>query len=122
MLSAKGEVIGLSPRKASLRNNNRQQTEDHSSTFDAEVLHKYTNELVQCKNVNLKSEIENSKRKRRESHEISGSDKDESRRQQGLIVPKMSLSPPTVNLSAMDVKKCKFETERERMFRVSEFN
>lgn len=114
MISIKGEPIGLSPRKASLRNN-RNITED---TFEPEAQFKYVNELHlnQCKNVNVTSDIENSKRKRRESQDTSGSDKDESRRQ--LIVPKLTLSP-SVNLSEMDLKKCKFETERERMFRVS---
>lgn len=115
MISIKGEPIGLSPRKASLRNNNRNIAED---TFEPEAQFKYVNELHlnQCKNVNVTSDIENSKRKRRESQDTSGSDKDESRRQ--LIVPKLTLSP-SVNLSEMDLKKCKFETERERMFRVS---
>lgn len=115
MISIKGEPIGLSPRKASLRNNHRNIAED---TFEPEAQFKYVNELHlnQCKNVNVTSDIENSKRKRRESQDTSGSDKDESRRQ--LIVPKLTLSP-SVNLSEMDLKKCKFETERERMFRVS---
>lgn len=114
MLSVKGEMVGLSPRKASLRNN-RAFAED---AVEPEVLHTYTNDLSQCKNVNLNSDIENNKRKRRESNEASGSDKDESRRR--LIVPKLILSP-TVNLSEMELKKCKFETDRERMFRVSGF-
>lgn len=112
MLSVKGELVGLSPRKASLRNN-RPIVED---PLEPEVLHTYANDLSHCKNVNVNSDFENNKRKRRESNEASGSDKDESRRQ--LIVPKL-IPSPTVNLSEMELKKCKFETDRERMFRVS---
>lgn len=114
MISFKPDLECLSPRKASLRNNRSQS----AGVLEQGGQLKYANnlQLNQCKNVNVRSEIENSKRKRRESHETSGSDKDDSRGQL-IVVPKLTLSP-TVNLSAMDLKKCKFESERERMFRV----
>lgn len=109
MLSIKGELVALSPRKQSLRNCRNFVEESQSDPG-----------IVSCQNQsvkksNLKRESENSKRKRRESHETSGSDKDESNRR--IIVPKWS---PTLNRPTMEMKKCKFETEKERMFRVSE--
>lgn len=116
MITVKSEFVGLSPRKASLRNN-RNYSEDFFETDQANLNENLTSStFVRIKNTNVKSEIENNKRKRRESHETSGSDKDESNRQ--LIVPKLTIIP-SISLSPMEMKKCKFETERERMFRVS---
>lgn len=116
MITVKSEFVGLSPRKASLRNN-RNYSEDFFETDQANLNENLTSSTsVRIKNTNVKSEIENNKRKRRESHETSGSDKDESNRQ--LIVPKLTIIP-SISLSPMEMKKCKFETERERMFRVS---
>lgn len=118
MITVKSEFLGLSPRKASLRNN-RNYSEDFFETAPANLNDTLTSSSVRIKNTNVKSEIENNKRKRRESHDTSGSDKDESnRQQQHLIVPKPTINP-LITSPAMEMKKCKFETERERMFRVS---
>lgn len=102
------DLSGLSPRKASLRNN-RQYVDNRDRGSEGE----HPSAQVTIKETNI--DFENSKRKRRESHDTSGSDKDESKSQ----LPSGSRIILSPKLTVMDLKKCKFETERERMFRVS---
>lgn len=116
MVSLKGEIIGLSPRKASLRKNRNYAEESLEEKTQDKFFTNGKSNLIKC--VNLANDKDNSKRKRRESHDTSGSDKDDSRRQ--LVVPKLPHSP-TINVPVMDLKKYKFETEKERMFRVSDW-
>lgn len=118
------EAIGINPKRASLRNNYQKFNNLLDSSYPP------IPPLSQCtkKDNNVISELENenSKRKRRESHELSGGSAKEGNRSPTtttmfLNVPKVpNLSPTSLKLANMDTKKCKVETERERLYRVSE--
>lgn len=115
------EAIGINPKRASLRNNYQKFNDLLDSAYpQCPPLSQSTKK----DNNNVISELdneENSKRKRRESQELSGSAKEETQRSPTLLnVPKvLNLSPTSLKLANMDTKKCKVETERERLYRVS---
>lgn len=125
MMAGHSEVLEINSKRASLRNN---YPKINNLSFPTSEFARHTStpppltQRIKSENNYVINELDsdNSKRKRRESHELSGSAKEEQRPPILLNVPKVvNLSPTSLKLANIEMKKCKVETERERLFRVS---